>query len=110
MPDAPEGRQEVIMNAALTVILAVIALGLVYVVAPVALSAFRRLRAPRLVQCPATGAEAEIVLDAVRGAVTAATGRPVVRVEACTNWPQHEHCGQECVAQVDAPVREEHAA
>lgn len=90
------------LYAPLTVMAAVVALGLAYVVVPVALSAYRKLRGTKIVACPATGTPAEIELDAVGGAVAAATGHGVVCVAGCSHWPEHEHCGQECLAQLRA--------
>jgi hypothetical protein len=89
------------MEAALSVIAAVIALGLVYVVAPVAIGAYRRYRGVQTVECPATGTAAEIELDAVKAAITATTGEPVVAVAHCSHWPERKDCGQECLARLD---------
>jgi hypothetical protein len=35
-------------------------------------------------------------------ASTAITGETRLRLESCTRWPEREHCGQECLAQIEA--------
>jgi hypothetical protein len=92
------------MSTQLTVIVAVVMLGIIYVVVPVAMSAYRNYRGVKTLECPESGTPAEIELDAVRGAITAATGRPVLEVEHCSHWPEREHCGQECLAQLESPA------
>ena len=78
---------------------AIVALGLAYVLVPVFLLTYARLRAPRRLRCPVTGEKAAIRVDASRAALTdAVTGHPRLRVERCTLWPGRSGCGQECVA------------
>jgi hypothetical protein len=89
------------MGPAMNVIAAIVALGIGYVVVPVAMAAYRRYRGVRRVECPATGTPAEIELDAVTAAVTATTGEPLVTVARCSHWPDRKGCGQECLAHLD---------
>lgn len=98
------------MNDALTIIMAVLALGVLYVVFPVAATTYRRLRGVRTVTCPETHAPAEIELNATQAALTAATGQPDLQVGHCSHWPERERCGQECLAQVDPLAAKDHAA
>jgi hypothetical protein len=93
------------MNSPFTLILAIAALGFVYVVVPVAAGAYRRFRGTKLPTCPATHAIAAVKLDAKHAALTAAVGAPDLRVKTCSRWPEHRNCGQECVRELDdAPV------
>jgi len=80
-----------------TVVLAVVALGLLYVLMPLAADTFRRFRSPRRMSCPETGGPAEVGVDASRAALTSAFGRPVLRVRNCSLWPEKEGCNQDCV-------------
>ena len=80
-----------------TVLIALGALALGYVVGPVMLDAFLRFRRGRIVGCPETGLLAEVGLDARHAARTAVPGPPDVRVVACSLWPERRGCAQRCV-------------
>jgi hypothetical protein len=86
------------MDAPRTLLLVIAAIGLVYVVVPVVLDVYFRLRGRRTVACPETGLAEEIELDAWHAAVTAVPGPPRLRVERCTRWPARERCKQGCLA------------
>ncbi|HSD50703.1 MAG TPA: hypothetical protein VLG48_04790 [Candidatus Methylomirabilis sp.] len=79
------------------VILAVGALGLLYVLMPLMADTFRRFRGPRMLTCPDTGGKAEVGIDASRAALTSAFGQPTLRVKSCSLWPEKEQCRQECL-------------
>ena len=85
----------------ITLMMGIVMLGMAYVVAPVAIEAYRRFRGVRTVACPVTGGPAEIELDAMLVAMTSATGRPVLRVARCSRWPECRDCGEGCRAQVE---------
>ena len=89
------------METAMTIISAIVALAVGYVLVPVAMSAYRRYRGVRTVECPATGTPAEIELDALTAAITATTGEPLVGVARCSHWPDRQNCGQECLARLE---------
>jgi hypothetical protein len=80
------------------IVLAITLLGLGYVVGPVMVDTFLRLRRTRTVRCPETGLVADVALDARRAALTAVPGPPTVRVRRCALWPEREDCAQRCVA------------
>jgi hypothetical protein len=68
-----------------------------------AVRAYRLARGTRVVTCPATQEPAAIELDVVEAMAAAVGGRgPALAIEACTRWPEHAHCGQACLAQVEA--------
>jgi hypothetical protein len=79
------------------VVLAVVALGALYVLMPLMADTFRRFRSPRMLSCPETGGKAEVGIDASRAALTSAFGQPLLRVKSCSLWPEKEQCKQECV-------------
>jgi len=81
------------------VVLAVVALGVLYVLMPLMADTFRRFRTPRMLTCPETGGKAEVGIDASRAALTSAFGHPSLRVKDCSLWPQKEQCKQECVTE-----------
>jgi hypothetical protein len=86
------------LESALYLVIAVIALGLLYVVVPVVASTYARLRGTRMVMCPETRGREVISLDATQAAVTAAFGDPVVQVRGCSRWPDRRRCDQSCLA------------
>jgi len=86
------------MTAPWILIAALAAVGLVYVLLPVGLEVFFRFRAARRLRCPETGADAEVGVDAGRAAFTALLGRPHLRIERCSLWPERMGCGQACLS------------
>jgi hypothetical protein len=58
-------------------------------------------RGPRVVTCPATGAPAAVTVDARHLAVTSVAGSPVLRLEACSRWPEDRDCAQACLAEIE---------
>ncbi|MFQ5666767.1 MAG: hypothetical protein ACE5I7_10090 [Candidatus Binatia bacterium] len=89
------------MEAWLTHIAPIAAVGLLFVVVPVVAHAYTRFRGTKVVTCPESQAPAEIELDAARAATTAALGHSELRVAHCNRWPEHEQCGQECLNELD---------
>lgn len=88
------------------VVIAVLAAALLYVLAPVVADTFRRYRSKRMLRCPETGGQAEVGIDASRAAVTSAFGRPHLRAENCSLWPEKEQCKQECLTLPEVEVPE----
>lgn len=77
---------------------AVVALGILYVVVPVIVTTYRRLRGPRQVVCPSAGQAAEIQIDAWSAAASAAFDeQPALRIRDCSRWPENERCAHECL-------------
>ena len=75
----------------------IIAVGILFVLLPVAAHAFARYRAPRVLACPETGEQVRLGIDATRAALTSALGRPRLRVRWCTLWPVWNGCAQSCL-------------
>lgn len=80
-----------------TVVIAVLAVAALYVLLPVVADTFRRFRSSRILRCPESGGKAEIGMDASRAAFTSAFGRPLLRVKACSLWPERQQCKQDCL-------------
>jgi hypothetical protein len=98
------------MYTPLMIVLAVVAVGCLYVLLPIAADAFFRLRGPRVVTCPETQASVEVDLDPGFGALTALTGHPKLRVKQCTRWEDArlQDCAQGCLNGIDALAAQEH--
>jgi hypothetical protein len=72
---------------------------------PVVLLATRtylRYRGTRVVTCPETKKPVAVRVDKHLAASTAIAGETRLRLESCTRWPEREHCGQECLSQIEA--------
>lgn len=82
----------------LTIVVAIIALGVFYVLLPVVLEAFFRYRRRKQVRCPVTREEAWVLVNAPRAGLSAAFGRPSLRVRNCSLWPPRDNCGRDCLA------------
>ena len=79
------------------VLVAVLAVALLYVLMPLVADSFRRFRTPRALRCPETGATAQVGIDASRAALSSAFGQPLLRVKNCTLWPERDRCDQHCL-------------
>ena len=53
----------------------------------------------RVLQCPETGSDADVELDARLAARTALIGTLRARVLKCSRWPKRDTCGQQCIPQ-----------
>lgn len=81
----------------LFLLLAVIAaVGLIYVLMPVAADTYARLRSPQQVTCPETNDPATVQVAARRAALSAAVGANRVRIGNCSKWPERGDCAQGC--------------
>lgn len=89
------------MQTPFIVILAVVAVGLLYVVLPVVFGAYRRFAGTKIPTCPATHAIAAVDLDVTHAALTAAVGAPKLRVRNCSRWPEHQGCAQGCIEELE---------
>lgn len=98
------------MNAPVLILLAVGAVGVLYVLLPIGMDTYFRLRGPRLVTCPDTQAPVAVDLDARFGALTALAGRPALRIKHCARWQDAESraCAQGCLQGIDALAAREH--
>ena len=85
------------MEHPLLVILAVVTMGLLFVVLPVALLALGTYRRPRMLVCPEAGRAARVSVDANRATWSAVLGRLKLSVSSCTLWPARRGCEEACL-------------
>ena len=81
----------------LLLIAAIVAFGLVFVVAPVAIDTYRQYRYRKVITCPEAHNLAEVNLNAGVAALGAGVGRPLLRVKNCSLWPKRKGCDEKCV-------------
>lgn len=87
------------LSIPLLLIAGIVAFGLIFVVAPVVIDAYRQYRYRKVITCPQTHGLAEVSLDASQAALGAAVGRPVLRVRKCSLWPKRKGCDEKCVGE-----------
>ena len=87
-------REPVLLIAALA------ALGALYVLLPVGLAAYRRVRGPRAVTCPETGRPEVIEVDTTRAVTASLVGHDDVEITDCSRWPEDADCDRQCAKQV----------
>ena len=85
------------MNSPIILIAGIIALGLFFVVLPVAFDAYAQYRRKKVVTCPEERGPAEISFDAPRAALGAGLGKSMLRIDSCSLWPKRAHCEQRCL-------------
>jgi hypothetical protein len=86
------------MTAPWITLVAIAALGILYVLLPIATNAFAQYRERRAMRCPETGKVAQVQIDPAHAARTALTGPPELRVADCSLWPERAGCAQACIA------------
>jgi len=79
-----------------------VGLGVLFVFMRRLTSALLVYRGTRVVVCPENREMVAVRVDAGRAARSATRGRPDLRLESCTRWPEKAGCGQECLGQVEA--------
>ncbi len=72
------------------------------IVANRAVKAWLQFRGQRLVTCPETQAPAAVAVDALGVAATSALDGQRLVLSRCSRWPEREHCGQECLKQIES--------
>lgn len=90
------------MSTVLYAIIIIVALGVLYLVMRLAIGAYLSYRGKRLVTCPETNQPAVVEVNAIQAARTAMIGKPHLELDTCSRWPEREHCGQECLQQIEA--------
>lgn len=80
----------------LIVIPAIIAIAIVFVVVPVAVTTYLGARKPLEITCPGVGARVMVQVDAKRATLAMfSTARQ--RVTGCSLWPERAFCERDCV-------------
>jgi hypothetical protein len=87
------------------VLVAIAAIGVIYIMIPVGLAARGYFRRYKLVRCPVVGLGAGIVVS--RAGIAEALGcRSLRRVSDCTFWPRRRNCSQRCRLLADEEIIE----
>ncbi|MFN0170346.1 MAG: hypothetical protein ACKV22_28335 [Bryobacteraceae bacterium] len=60
-----------------------------------------RFRGTRIVKCPENCATVAVEVDAPHAAFTGLGGKPELRLQECTRWPEKAGCGQMCLSQIE---------
>lgn len=63
---------------------------------------FLRYRGKMLFTCPETGKPEAVKVAASKAALSSLIGRPDIRLNECSRWPERQDCGQECLSQIGA--------
>ncbi len=92
------------------VILGVLAVGLVFVLVPVALTTLSESRRSRTLRCPEAGTPADVSFDPARAIRGALVGRVWLSVAGCSLWPERRGCAQACTKAPAAGSETETAA
>jgi len=79
-----------------------VGLGVLFLFARRLLGAWLKYRGTRIVVCPESREMVAVEVDAGHAAFSAPQGRPQLRLEACTRWPERKGCGQECLGQIES--------
>jgi hypothetical protein len=79
-----------------------VGLGVLYVFGRRLAGAWARYRGTRVVVCPENREMVAVHVDAGHAAFSASQGRPDLRLESCTRWPEKAGCGQECLGQIES--------
>jgi hypothetical protein len=79
------------------IVVPLVALGVAYVLLPVAIEAFVRYRRKKAVRWPLTWMPADVLIDARRAALSAVVGSPSLQIEDCSLWPERTQCGRQCL-------------
>jgi hypothetical protein len=87
----------------LSIIIAVLVLAasLFVVRAIPAVRAFFTFRGKHLVTCPETHRPEAVDVAAGEAAVGIFVSEPTLRLKECSRWPERQHCGQECLQQIE---------
>ena len=70
-----------------------------------ALRQFFRFWSPREVCCPETNKFAVVQVDGLHAAVTGVFDSPVLRVIACSRWPEGQNCDRACLRRIEAGLK-----
>lgn len=65
-----------------------------------ALRIWWKFRGERVISCPENQRPAGVTVDAVHAAAAPFAQSPVLRLSACSRWPERAGCGQQCLSQV----------
>src|SRR5664279_5447244 len=61
-----------------------------------------RYHGKRVITCPETKQPAAVHINMAKVAREAVLGKPDVRLDQCSRWPERASCGQDCLSQIKA--------
>ena len=73
---------------------------IVFLLVRASIAAWLRYRGKYIITCPETEKPAAVDVSIGHAALTALYGNTQLRLADCSRWPEREHCGQECLAQL----------
>jgi hypothetical protein len=79
-----------------------VGVGVLFVFGRRVAGAWLRYRGTRVVVCPENREMVAVEVDATHAALSSPQGRPELRLDACTRWPERAGCGQECLGQIES--------
>jgi hypothetical protein len=86
----------------------IMAVGLAFVVIPIFVTSYQRLRGPRVVICPETREPTVVEFDQARSAMSATLGSKHLHLGTCARWPARAGCDQRCIRNVKPAMAEFH--
>jgi hypothetical protein len=89
------------MTSLFVAVVAVASLWLAAFVVLQAVATWRRWRGTRVITCPENQKPAAVDVDLGYALAGAVVGHPELRLRDCSRWPEKQHCGQACLAQVE---------
>ena len=81
-------------------VMALLILGVLFLLFLPAANAYLKFRGTRLISCPETKEPAAVEVDAKYAAFTASIGEQGLRLNDCSRWPESQDCGQQCLGQI----------
>ncbi|HTW56781.1 MAG TPA: hypothetical protein VMD99_01480 [Terriglobales bacterium] len=85
----------------IVVVVLMLAAGLFVLHATPAIRAYFDYRGKRLIKCPETHTTEAVEVAAGEAAVGAFLNEPTLHLRQCSRWPEREHCGQQCLQQIE---------
>ncbi len=61
-----------------------------------------RYHGKRVITCPETKQPAAVHVNMMKVAREAVLGKPDIRLDQCSRWPERANCGQDCLSQIKA--------
>jgi hypothetical protein len=58
-------------------------------------------RGSRVVTCPETRMPAGVAVDAWRATIDGILGKPRLRLQSCSRWPERAGCGEDCLREIE---------
>ena len=70
-----------------------------------AIRTYFKFRGKRIVSCPENHTAAAVEVSVAKAALESTVDEPFLSLSKCSRWPEREHCGQACLAQIEEASR-----